>query len=292
MATGRHAFTNEELPGLLDGAIGGATRPLYAELCRLSGLPGTRVNEGLVLAFADACARRAARADRLVVAMATLDADEAPGDTALEILPVCGIVALSARMEDAPRLDARSMRILHDACDDLRFRVRDAAIVALSRLGAAKGEEVLREVGAWMDGYFHAACVLAAATTPDFLARIDDASLAVERLHQGFALAHDAPRAASRYPGHKALLEALSRAPAPLALRLGAPVLDELSLWSRKKDPVIRETVLRAVRAPRLRGRFAADVARIEAEVAAAGPAPRDPGKEIRPTRKRGRARR
>ena len=39
-------------------------------------------------------------------------------------------------------------------------------------------------------------------------------------------------------------------------------------------------------------GRFSAESKRVAAEVTGAGPAPRDPGKEIRPTRKRGKTKR
>ena len=60
-------------------------------------MPGARANDRLAEAFAEACAGRGALVDPLVFAMARLSADEAPGATALEFLPVCGLLAIGWR---------------------------------------------------------------------------------------------------------------------------------------------------------------------------------------------------
>src|SRR5260221_12626093 len=82
------------LVAALEEAIAGSQGPLFDLLARGSGLPGARVNGTLADAFTQACRAQGARADAVALAMARLSADEAPGATALEFLPVCGLLAL------------------------------------------------------------------------------------------------------------------------------------------------------------------------------------------------------
>src|SRR5580658_8821068 len=127
-------FRSEALTQALDVAVGGDTRALYELLARMGGLPGPRVNSGVVLAFANECAARGTRADALVAKMATLDVDAAPGASKYEILPVCGVAALGARAASDPTA-MRALSTLHDCAEDLRFRVREQVVEALARIG-------------------------------------------------------------------------------------------------------------------------------------------------------------
>ena len=205
-------FRSEALTRALDVAIGGDARALYDLLARMGGLPGPRVNSGVVLAFANECAARGTKADALVAKMATLDVDAAPGASKYEILPVCGVAALGARAaSDAAAM--RALATLHDCAEDLRFRVRDGVADALARIGEVRGEPLVHDLASWMDGYFHAAAVLRALADPRWLTRIKSASAVVERLDEGFELAKNAPRATARYPGFKALIDALTSRP-------------------------------------------------------------------------------
>jgi hypothetical protein len=276
----------------LDDAVAGRRDALYTLLARGSHLPGTRINAALADAFAHACRARGAPADAVILALARLTPDEAPGATPLEFLPVCGIFALGARAATDETVRDRFVTELHAHADDARFRARDAVVQSLARVGSAAGDELLRHVASWMDGYFHAAAVLRALTQKGWLGGIHDSAAAVARLEEAFALVQHAPRAAARWPGHKELLLALGEAGAALATRFGVPVFDLLVRWSTSSDPAIRETVERTIAAPKLAGRFGPEAARVRAALAAALPPPRNPDHNVGPTRDRSHARR
>jgi hypothetical protein len=273
----------------LETAIGGDVRPLYDFLCRVSGLPGNRVNQTILVAFAESCAARGKSADALLRRMASIHPDEAPGGTALEFLPVCATVALGLRAASDPRARQKLLPLLHELSEDMRFRVRDVVPEALGSIGAKAGTALLDEVAPWMDGYFHAAAVLRALARPEWQATLSDAAPVIERFNQAFALLDAAPRAARRYPGYKALLDAVAAAPRALAPRFGIPVFDALVEAARTQDPDLAALIATSVEDRGLRGRFNDEVTRVKDALAAAAPAPRDPTRIVRGTRRRGR---
>jgi len=288
----RRTSLSPPLASALSAAAGGGDRrPLYDLLCRASWLPGTNANVALAKAFADDCAAIGAPADALAVAMARLDADEAPGGTELEFLPMCGVAAIGARAAKDERARPAMLAELHTAADDLRFRVRAMVPTALAGVGGAAGSALIGDLEAWLDGYFHAAAVLIALADPGWSARIDDPAAVTLALDRAFTLARDANRAASRYPGHKALVEALTTAPAALAMRFGVPVFDLFVLWADATDPAMRDVVAKLVASSQMRARFGAEVARVRAALDASTKAPRDPTRIVQGTRGRGRRR-
>ncbi|HEV3190371.1 MAG TPA: hypothetical protein VGY54_07730 [Polyangiaceae bacterium] len=280
------------LAGALDEAVLGRPAPLYAWLVRGSRLPSARANDALADGFAQLCRERGKGADTVALALARLTPDEAPGASAREFLPVCGIAALGARGAADPEVRTAFVRELHAHADDLRFRVRDAVILALGRVGAAAGDTLVAEAASWMDGYFHAAAVITALGREPWLPALRDARGAIARLDDAFALARDAPRAAARYPGRKALVEALECAPGLLAMRLGVPVFDMLVGWAGVSDPELRGLIEETVRDKRLVSRFGADVARVHAALEASRPPVRNPDHDVGPTRDRSGGRR
>jgi hypothetical protein len=278
---------NEPLDRAIDAALRGDKRPLYDLLARGSGLPGPRPNRGLIDAFVAACKPK--KTDQLAVEMATLHPDNAPGNTALEFLPVCGVMVIGARAASDDRARPKLLPVLHGAAEDLRFRVRDAVVQALVTIGEKHPDALLNDVASWMDGYFHAAAVLAALTGTAWLSQIKEPTALLARLDEAFVLARDAPRAAWRYPGHKQLVEALEKAPAPIAARFGMPLFDLLVSWSVVKEPALRELILRSI--GKLAGRYNADVARVKKALEDTTPAPRNPDHYVGPTRGRGKKR-
>ena len=62
--------------------------------------------------------------------------------------------------------------VIHDACDDLRFRVRAAVPEALAEIGAREGGALLDRVQTFADGYFHAAALLEALVSPPWLSAL------------------------------------------------------------------------------------------------------------------------
>jgi hypothetical protein len=280
-------FRSDALAEALNEATVGDRRHLYDLLCRSSWLPGKNANMLLMWAFAQECADRGVKGDALALAMASLDADEAPGATELEFLPMCGVAAFAVRALSEPKKRAKYIGLLHECADDLRFRVRDVVVLALAKVGEQLGEVLVEELDGWMDGYFHGTAVLRALAEPGLLAKLTDADLIITRVDQAFSLAKNAERAASRYPGFKALMEALGSVPSLVASRFGTQVFDMLERWTKEKDPALRVLVEKNL--DRMRGRFNTDVARVWKSLEATKPARRDPTTYVGRTRGRGR---
>jgi hypothetical protein len=282
----------DPLSNAVDEAIAGRRRSLFELLARGSRLPGPRANGALAEAFAQVCRSRGATADPLALAMTRLTPDEAPGATALEFLPTCGVTALAARATADAAVRSGMVAELHARADDLRFRVREAVVEGLARVGSAAGDALVDETASWMDGYFHAAAVVRALASEPWLTHLHVADGPVRRLDEAFGLAREAPRAAARYPGHKALLEALREAPPRVALRFGVPVFDLLGRWAAVKDPVLRELVAALLADRRLAGRFRSELDQVERTLGATEPPPRNPDHDHGPSRDRSGARR
>ncbi len=272
-------------------AFAGDARELYALLARGSGLPGTRANIPLAQAVAAVCASDP-RGPALATSLASLSADEAPGGTALEILPLTGVLAASACATRQRASRDAMLQVIHDACDDLRFRVRDVVPMALVAIGTREGPKLLEDLEPFLEGYFHAASVLIALTNQDWLGKLSDGAPVAEALKRAFDLADAASRAAERYPGYKALVDAIEKSIAPLALRFGEPVLTVVAGFARTRNPHLRSMVVRALADKKIRARLPAELLVAEKALAAATPAPRDPRSASGPTRKRGGGRR
>ena len=272
-------------------ALRGEASDLYAFLSRNSGLPGERANLTLARSFAQAVGHDS-RGPALATKMASIDADEAPGGSPLEFIPVCGVLAAGACGARQPGERAAMLQVVHDACDDLRFRVRDAAPEALAQIGAHEGGALLGEVDAFVEGYFHASALLDAIVTHAWLPQIADAAPVVDALVRAFDLLDEAPRAAARWPGYKALVGSIEKSIAPLALRFGEPVFAAAAGFARSRDPHLREMIVRALDDKKLRSRYPTELSRALAALDAAKKPLRDPRNAARPSRKRGGGRR
>ncbi|HEY4012358.1 MAG TPA: hypothetical protein VGM06_03405 [Polyangiaceae bacterium] len=281
------AATTDPLARALDEAVAGRRAPLHDFLARGSHLPGPRMNDALADAFAAACRTRGARTDEVAVALARLTPNEAPGATALEFLPVCGLLAIGARAASDAGARSRLVAELHAHADDARFRAREAVVAALGKVGGAAGDDLTRDTAAWMDGYFHAAAVLRALASEAWLGSLRDAGEVVARYDDALALLRAAPRAAARWPGHKELLVAIEQSLPVAAAHFGVPVFDMLVRWGAVDDPVLREMLERAVSARKLSGRRGPEVERVRRALEASRPAPRNPDHDVGPTRDR-----
>ena len=274
-------------------AIAGRPDRLYVLLSNASGLPGTRVNLVLAQAFAVDCVGLGKASDKLVIEMCNLDAERAPGDSGGEFLPVCGVMALGARAATDPNpvLRKKALLILHALSEDFRFRVREVVPIALGRLGAVMGDALVHEFAGWTDGFFQGAAALHAMAQPNFLPTINDVDAALARLDEAYALAKNAPRSAARYPGFKALVDALGTAPAAMATRFGVPVFDHLATWSNTQIKELRAAVETAIRSPKLTSRYADETKRVQRALDASVPPPRDPTLAVKGMRGRGKKR-
>jgi len=282
----------DPLSRALGDALGGKPKALYALLARGSKLPGPRINEDLADAFAQACRAQGARTDALTLSLARLSPDEAPGASNLEFLPVCGVYALAARGAADAKVRPVVVEELHARADDVRFRVRDAVVLGLARVGAAAGDALVLDVASWMDGYFHAAAVLLALSSDVWLTTLHDAGPVVERMDDAFGLLRDAPRSVARYPGHKALVAALGRVPGLVASRFGVPVFDMLVRWAQTKDPTLREIVEASLASRNLAGRYGPELERVQAALIGSRAPARNPDHDFGPSRDRSKNRR
>lgn len=295
-APGLQALRNANLSAALERASGGKGAELFRELELASGLPGTRMNLQLAMAFAHDAARLGARADRLIFEMAELSPEAARGASSAEFLPVCGVLAVGARAQIAKdeAIVDRAVALLEEKADDSRFRVREAVPFALSMIGSTLKSDLAVRVGPWMDRYFHAAAVILALSEPAWLETfaVDDHELPIDLLHAAFMLAHDAPRSAVRYPGHKALVEALRRAPNAFVKRFGVPMFDRLQVWAGGvKIPELRETILANIEDAQLKKPFADEIQALKQAVEESKKPPRDPSRIVGGMRGRGKKR-
>jgi hypothetical protein len=269
----------------IEAALRGDKKALWDRLLRGSRLPGPQPNMELVKEFANAMEGQGPKALPLATMMATIHPDEARGGTEMEFIPMCGVMALgmlAAKMDDRAR--EKPFATIHDAAEDLRFRVRDTVPLALAYIGARHPEWTLRNVAPWMDGFFHAAAVLRAISEPEFLRVVKEPQELVARLEDAFALAENAPRAAARYPGFKALLDAIVSGVPPIATRFPAPAIDALLRFAeRTKDPDLRQVIERSARACKNVG-----AERVLESIARSAPPRRDPRTDVGPTRRRG----
>lgn len=285
-----------ELTRALERAIAGSSADLFRQLELQSGLPGPRMNLNLALAFAQECVALGAKVDGVANQMAQLPPDEARGASGKEFLSVCGVLGVTAR---AAASNDRAMRdralvLLEEKAEDPRFRVRDAVPVGLAMLGAKMKGELAERLPGWMDRYFQAAAVLRALGEPSWLETfpVSDAARPLELLHAAFDLAHDAPRSAFRYPGHKALVEALGTVPKAVARRFGSQMFEKYGEWAKAvKIPELRDAILANVDDPQMKKSFGGEMKHVKQLVEDSKAPPRDPTIIRHGTRGRGKKR-
>jgi len=261
---------------------------LCTELRKRSKLPGIRANISLAEAFGEECAAIGPSIDPLLKEMIELDPDFAPGDTDWEFIPLCAVYGVGARACKDPKARKVVVPILYEAADDLRFRVRDAVPQVLANIGALDGDAWVRELGNFTDGYVYAVAALKALMEDRFLNAIHDSETACLRLDECFTLAREAPRSAERYPGMKALVDALGKAPGIMAVRFGTPVFELMKKWATVKEPMLREAIEKNLKGSRVEGRFRDEIRGVFAAIDASAPVRRDPTTYVGKTRGRG----
>jgi hypothetical protein len=285
-----------DLEEVLDDAARGKTTGLFRLLEVSSGLPGPRMNLDLALAFAHACAQAGPKLDPVVQKLASAPPDDLRGANAREFLSVCGVLGVAARATSGREnaLRDKALLLLEERADDPRFHVRDAVPLALAMLGSKMGDDLAARVESWMDRYFHAAAVVRALAEPPWLETfpVESYYAPINLVHAAFTLAQDAPRSAVRYPGHKALVDALSSTPKALGRRFGIPMFDRLLIWAEHvKIPQMREVILANLEDAQLKKPFREEIARIRAAIEGGKKPPRDPTRLIAGMRGRGKRR-
>jgi hypothetical protein len=181
---------------------------LFALLRRFSGLPGPRMNHRLAWAVGQALAAEGARADDLVEQLCAMNFHRAPPGTDAEFLPIVGAFGLAARLAKGTD-DTATLTRLRSLAEDSRHLVREGVRRAVVEASSSRGEQMVRLLASWMDGYLSATVVLEALTVRTWLDRLKSPEEVLARLEEAFLLAESAPRADRRSQGYRALLKTL-----------------------------------------------------------------------------------
>jgi hypothetical protein len=269
----------------------GDARPLLAVLCRFSGLPGPRPNDGLALAVGRSLAEAGESADRIVDKLCSVDAQSAPAGTVMEYLPIVGAFCQAGRYEAGSNREA-ALAGLRNLAEDPRHAVRDAVIRALLEMTRTAGDELLASLGQWTDGYLSAAVALGALANRSWLDRMKSPLPLLTRFDEAFLLAEGAPRADQRSQGFRTLVRALSETPAVVMARFPADTIAWLESRAATANVDLRASVEELVRKARARGHTIGALAGVEQQLDASAKPRRDPKTYVGPTRQRGARRR
>jgi hypothetical protein len=282
---------NRALVAELDSALARRSYDtLFAQLRRLSGLPGPLANEPLARAFAAEVARAGSRADELVRELCAVGPTRAPAGTDGEFLAMVGAACIGERLSESPT--AALIEQLRALADDPRHRVRDSVSRALAFASRARGDEIVELLTAWTDGYLGAAVAIEAVTARVWLDRSKSAQPALGRLEEAFGLAEGASRADQRSQGYRTLVKALAEAPVRLLDRFPRETLVWLESKAATRDVALRAALSELLRSARSRGHGASSLSKVEQVLTESAPPRRDPRTYVGPTRKRGARRR
>jgi len=285
-------FRDEGLAELLDAAIAGgpaARAPFYDRLRRLSGMPGPRMNDALVRAFAGEVVRRGAVADPLLAAMRSFHEDVAPLGHIDEFLAICGFAGTGARAAADAKARAKLLESLAEGSWDPRSRVRVEVSTGLVAVGLVVGPTFADTLHQWIeedDAFLARAAIDAAADIK--LLPILGAEAAAALLDATYERIARERRAARRSEGFNRLLRAVEVAAPNMMVRF-ASVGDVVEKQAKNSDEDVRAIIQTSIALLR-KGRAADRVAAIEAALAATKKPARDPRWDRLPGR-RGRGR-
>jgi len=276
----------------LAAVLGGRSpMALFALLRRFSGLPGPRFNDKLAWAVGQALSDEEARAEELVKELCAMNFQRAPPGTDSEFLPIVGAFCLGARLAKGRSVD-RTLERLRVLAEDSRHLVREGVCRAIVEASGSQGEQLVRLLATWMDGYLSASVALEALTVRRWLDALKSPEEALARLDEAFLLVESAPRAARRSQGYRTLVKTLSEGPAKLMDRFRDRTLAWIESKTGTSDVELREALEHLVRAAWARGHAAGKLEDVERMLAASAPPRRDPKTYVGPTRKRGSRRR
>lgn len=141
------------------------------------GLPGSRANLELIQAVAEE-----GEEALFLRYIAAFPAETAPVDSPYVFLACCGIVGLG-RLAAGGRRDV--LPVLRRHASDPRWRIREAVVMALQRLGEADMEALLAELEAWSRGNpLEQRAAAAAICEPALLRRPEHARAALKILDE------------------------------------------------------------------------------------------------------------
>jgi ribosomal protein L18 len=254
----RDAFRDEALGPALDEAMrrSGDRAPLFDKLRRASGLPGPRLNLGLVRAFASEAARRGGEVDALLASMLTLHEDVAPYGHVDEVLPILAAAAIGQRAAEDAKARRPLMELLEEAaCDRTRFRIRETVSHALVDIALAVGRSFEGDLRRWAedDQPWLGLAVATALADDDLLTTIgaEGACGVLDVLLDRLEREH---RAGRRHDAFRRLFKGLETTTPAVVARF-PQAIDMLIAQAAKSDEDVRAVLAATVTALR-KGRF------------------------------------
>ena len=236
---------------------------LEAFLLEHSGLPGPRGNLELAHALADKLAAEPARA-RVRTRLESwrgLGLEEAPAGDPREYLSFCGTLALSADWAGG-RARAGIERGLRDAAGDPRWRMREAAAMALQRIGERDPQALLSILGGaagqegWVEGgaRLELRAAAAALAHPPLLRESGFARRSLELADRILGKFAAAPPAARREEGFRVLQQGLGFALSVLVAAEPEAGFALLERWASARDPDVVRVLRENLKKKRLGG--------------------------------------
>lgn len=292
MKTSADRFRDEGLAALLDAAIAGgppARQPFYERLRRVSGMPGPRMNEALVRAFAGEVVHRGAAADGLLAAMCSFHNEIAPYGHVDEFLAILGVAGTGARAAADPKARKKLLESLAEAAWDPRSRVRVEVTNGLVAVGVAVGPSFVDTLREWIeqdDAYFARAAIDAAAD-PQLL-MVLGAESAASLLDATYERIARERRAGRRSEGFNRLMRAVEVAAPAMVVRFPS-IADVIEKQAKNSDEDVRLVIESSLVVLR-KGRASDRVPAIEAAILSTKKPSRDPRWDRLPG-KRGRGR-
>jgi hypothetical protein len=281
-ATAAGALKNERLEKAVDEACARRdARPLVDVVrAALAGYYADR-SPGIVRAVGGSLAAKGARADRVLVQLATSE-----GELWLRMFAAAAYGARAIAGFDPKGADAALQELAEDSA------VHGAIVLALRERVTAQGEPAIASLAAWTDGYLQAHVALEALADRDVLARFGDGAAAeiVARLDEAFRLADASSRAADRSQGVRTLRRQLPRQVAILAARF-SPVLGWVETKLGSKRPESREVVAEIIEALRRANLSKAATNELRAALEASAKPSRDAARVVKGMRGRGKKR-
>ncbi len=236
-----------------------------------SNLPGPRANLELVHSFASAVGSMSLSEWQweMILQMASISPSKAPPNTSREYLPVCGIVALGALLAAGlPRPRKRAaLAAIRKAANDPRWRTREAAAMALQRIGEQDSSALRAIVEDWLPGssLLEKRAIVAGLAHPPIL---DDAELALFCLETSRAILADvrrAPADARRGEEFRVLRQGLGYALSVFVEKRPKEGFALLRDAASMKDPDVTWIVRENLKKKRLTGKFPAEVRSVSA---------------------------
>jgi len=229
-----------------------------------SGLPGPRANLELAGGLAQVIAQRGVDSEDWTVLKrwATLDESEAPTDDPHVLLPFCALQAMAALFPQLdPQRQTAVVSAFRQAANDGRWRLREAAAMAVQRIAEWDWPSACAILSDWLDTatLLEQRAIVAALAHPPILFDAERTSFCLQVSDRILCAVAASGGPARRSADFKVLLKGLMYALSVFVAAAPTEGFAFLSRWAAVEDPDIRRIIRANLSKARLarRGRSA-----------------------------------